>query len=112
MKDAGFVLACLAILAFPSCTETVGEAVSEDRGEVFIALSSRTGAQPAGKASPEEVQPGSFNIEIFKTDGQSEVRLYRDTYANTEGKAIGLNAGDYRLYAWYGDRNSPGFDAP
>lgn len=112
MKDAGFFLACLAILAFPSCTETVGEAVSEDMGEVFITLSAGSGPLPAGKASPEEVQPGSFNIEIFKTDGQSEVRLYKDTYANTEGKAIGLNAGDYRLYAWYGDRNSPGFDAP
>ena len=84
----------------------------EKKGEVTIILSSEARLQPVGKAVAEEVPLGDFKVELFKLDGQSEVRLYRDTYSNTEGKTIGLNTGDYRLYAHYGDPDAAGFDAP
>ena len=78
----------------------------------MITLSSEARVQPVSKAGPAEVPTGEFTVEIFKLDGESEVRLYRDSYSNTEGKTIGLNTGDYRLYAYYGDPDAAGFDAP
>ena len=113
MRNVNFFLAGLTMLLVPlSCTETIGEASMEEKGEVTIILSSEARLQPVGKAVAEEVPLGDFKVELFKLDGQSEVRLYRDTYSNTEGKTIGLNTGDYRLYAHYGDPDAAGFDAP
>lgn len=113
MRNVNFFLAGLTMLLVPlSCTETIGEASMGEKGEVTIILSSEARLQPVGKAVAEEVPLGDFKVELFKLDGQSEVRLYRDTYSNTEGKTIGLNTGDYRLYAHYGDPDAVGFDAP
>ena len=108
-----FVLAGLTVLLpAVSCTDTLEKAAAEDGGEVMITLSSEARVQPVSKAGPAEVPTGEFTVEIFKLDGESEVRLYRDSYSNTEGKTIGLNTGDYRLYAYYGDPDAAGFDAP
>ena len=113
MRRMRFVLAGLTVLLpAVSCTDTLEKAAAEDGGEVMITLSSEARVQPVSKAGPAEVPTGEFTVEIFKLDGESEVRLYRDSYSNTEGKTIGLNTGDYRLYAYYGDPDAAGFDAP
>ena len=113
MRRMRFVLAGLTVLLpAVSCTDTLEKAAAEDGGEVMITLSSEARVQPVIKAGPAEVPTGEFTVEIFKLDGESEVRLYRDSYSNTEGKTIGLNTGDYRLYAYYGDPDAAGFDAP
>ena len=53
-----------------------------------------------------------LKIEVFKNPGENQIRLYRDSYANTiQKEAINLNCADYRILASYGDSLAVGFDA-
>lgn len=112
MRHIRFVLTCLAAFATVSCTEALEEIATGADGEITVSLTSDGDCRPHLKSAvqEEEVPAGEFMVEIFKTDGN--VRLYRDTYANTENKAIKLNGGDYRLVASHGDPDGCGFDAP
>ena len=112
MRHIRFVLTCLAAFATVSCTEALEEIATGADGEITVSLTSDWDCRPHLKSAvqEEEVPVGEFIVEIFKTDGN--VRLYRDTYANTENKAIKLNGGDYRLVASHGDPDGCGFDAP
>lgn len=112
MRHIRFVLTCLAAFATVSCTEALEEIATGADGEITVSLTSDGDCRPHLKSAvqEEEVPAGEFIVEIFKTDGN--VRLYRDTYANTENKAIKLNGGDYRLVANHGDPDGCGFDAP
>lgn len=112
MRHIRFVLTCLAAFATVSCTEALEEIATGADGEITVSLTSDWDCRPHLKSSvqEEEVPAGEFIVEIFKTDGN--VRLYRDTYANTENKAIKLNGGDYRLVASHGDPDGCGFEAP
>ncbi len=112
MRHIRFVLTCLAAFATVSCTEALEEIATGADGEVTVSLTSDGDCRPHLKSAvqEEEVPAGEFMVEIFKSDGN--VRLYRDTYANTENKAIKLNGGDYRLVASHGDPDGCGFDAP
>lgn len=112
MRHIRFVLTCLAAFATVSCTEALEEIATGADGEVTVSLTSDGDCRPHLKSAvqEEEVPVGEFMVEIFKSDGN--VRLYRDTYANTENKAIKLNGGDYRLVASHGDPDGCGFDAP
>lgn len=112
MRHIRFVLTCLAAFATVSCTEALEEIATGADGEITVSLTSDGDCRPHLKSAvqEEEVPAGEFIVEIFKTDGN--VRLYRDTYANTENKAIKLNGGDYRLVASHGDPDGCGFDAP
>lgn len=112
MRHIRFVLTCLAAFATVSCTEALEEIATGADGEITVSLTSDGDCSPHLKSAvqEEEVPAGEFIVEIFKTDGN--VRLYRDTYANTENKAIKLNGGDYRLVASHGDPDGCGFDAP
>lgn len=112
MRHIRFVLTCLAAFATVSCTEALEEIATGADGEITVSLTSDGDCRPRLKSAvqEEEVPAGEFIVEIFKTDGN--VRLYRDTYANTENKAIKLNGGDYRLVASHGDPDGCGFDAP
>ena len=112
MRHIRFVLTCLAAFATVSCTEALEEIATGADGEITVSLTSDWDCRPHLKSAvqEEEVPVGEFIVEIFKTDGN--VRLYRDTYANTENKAIKLNGGDYRLVASHGDPDGCGFEAP
>ena len=112
MRHIRFVLTCLAAFATVSCTEALEEIATGADGEITVSLTSDGDCRPHLKSAvqEEEVPAGEFIVEIFKTDGN--VRLYRDTYANTENKAIKLNGGDYRLVASHGDPDGCGFEAP
>ena len=82
----------IGLLVLLSCSkETVKEPVNREMGEVCITLSS-TG-------DGEDASP--------KTQG---IRIYRDNYANSAGKKIPLNSGEYRLLAQHGDSSAVSFN--
>lgn len=107
-------LPVLLILLGTSCSKGVIWAPDSPDGEgsLTIALSA-DGSQVASKAEGEAVTGlnlDDFRIAIYKTENQ--MRLYNDSYANTAGKTLKLNAGEYRLVAQLGDTLGCGFDKP
>lgn len=112
MRRIGFLFSFVAFMMISCAKETVtvtGESAGP-MGEVTIALASVDGHHNAlpVKSTVEVPDAGDFKIEIFNAEG---VRLYRDTYANSENKKIPLNAGEYRLLASHGKALGVGFDA-
>lgn len=116
MRRTGLILAGLAFL-FSSCTEELVSPPLEQGGEVVISLASSDGTNPVPGVRSGDTQSSSdpllpdiddFEVEIYNASG---IRLYRDTYAATEGKRIPLNAGEYRLLAQWGDSLGIGFNA-
>ena len=112
MRRIGFLFSFVAFMMISCAKETVtvtGDSAGP-MGEVTIALASVDGHHNAlpVKSTVEVPDAGDFKIEIFNAEG---VRLYRDTYANSENKKIPLNAGEYRLLASHGKALGVGFDA-
>lgn len=110
MRLLRFLPIGLVILMSCSRESFEGETFS-GTGEVEIALSSTGTAEirPGTKSKEENVPDADvFEVEIYNSRG---IRLYRDTYANTVGKKIPLNSGEYRLLAQYGDSAGIGFNA-
>ena len=85
--------------------QTGGQVVISVCGDDFVPI-------VKGKVDAEFIpEIDDLKIEIFKNPGENQVRLYRDTYANTlQKKAINLNCADYRILASYGDSLGVGFD--
>lgn len=104
----------LTVCAIAGIIASCGTAETESldgTAEVTLALTADSSHNLSVKSQAEENLPdiSDFTVEIFKgTDGK---RLYRDTYANSTDKKIRLNAGDYRLSAFYGDSLKAGFNA-
>ena len=116
MRRTGVILAGFAAL-FSSCTEELAVPDETAKGEVVISLASdgSTSGVPGLKsgviqtASDAELPDlADFEVEIYNSSG---IRLYRDTYAETEGLRIPLNAGEYRLLAQHGDSLGIGFNS-
>lgn len=116
MRRTGVFLAGFAAL-FSSCTEEFAVPDETAGGEVVISLSrdGSTSAVPGSRsgvtqaASDAELPDlADFEVEIYNSSG---IRLYRDTYAETEGLRIPLNAGEYRLLAQHGDSLGIGFNS-
>lgn len=113
MRRLRFIPALLVVLS--ACSERIIEqqdAVSSDgQGTLSIALSSDMRTENIGtKAQADEPALEDFRVAVYKNDTQ--MRLYNDSYANTVGREIKLNAGDYRLVAQHGDTLGCGFDKP
>lgn len=103
----------LGLLILLSCSKgDVLPSGEEGTGEVTIVLSSDGSSDDVSPAlkSEETYIPDTddFEVEIYNSKG---IRLYRDTYANSAGRKIPLNSGEYRLLAQYGDSSGVGFDA-
>ena len=112
MRRLRFLPIGLVVLLSCSREEPVDTSGLE-KGNVVISLSmdaTGTDAGPASKSVDENAPESAddFEIEIYNSNG---TRLYRDTYANSAGKEIPLNSGDYRLLAQYGDSAAVSFDA-
>lgn len=76
------------------------------------AVATKTDSEETVSAEvPAELVPSvdDFEVEVYNA---SAVRLYRDTYANSIGKVIRLNTGEYRLLAQHGDSLGCGFEKP
>lgn len=98
-----------------ACTQQLPEDVGseQDRGQVTISVCGDDFAPVVKGQTNAEFIPDidELKIEVFKNPGQDQVRLYRDTYANTLQKnGINLNCADYRILASYGDSLGVGFD--
>lgn len=110
MRRLRFIPALLVILS--ACSERIIEqipSVSDEVGTLSIALSSDMQTENIGtKADADEPSLDDFRVAIYKAT--DKVRLYNDSYANTVGKEIKLNAGDYRLVAQHGDTLGCGFN--
>ena len=112
MRRLGFVFTIVTVL-MSACSKDVNisgnDAVDQPVGEVSISLSSVDGHQIVTplKSVVDVPDPNAFEVEIYNSKG---IRLYRDTYGNSIGRKIPLNAGDYRLLAQYGDSLGVGFD--
>ena len=112
MRRLRFIPALLLILS--ACSKNVIEQTQPDSdmtGSVSISLSTDMRNEVvASKADADEPVLDDFRIAIYKTSNQ--MRLYNDSYANTVGKEIKLNAGKYRLVAQHGDSLGCGFNKP
>ncbi len=113
MKRLRFLAVLLLILS--ACSEKIvikNPAQDSDvMGSVSIALTADERTSDAyTKAGAELPDVDDFRLEIYKVS--TRMRLYNDTYANTKGKDIKLNAGEYRLVAYHGDTLGCGFDKP
>lgn len=112
MRRLRFIPALLVILT--ACSERIIEQetpASDEVGTLSIALSSDMQTENIGtKAEADEPALEDFRVAIYKDETQA--RLYNDSYANTVGREIKLNAGDYRLVAQHGDTLGCGFDKP
>ncbi len=112
MKRLRFLPALLLILS--ACSENIIQQEypdSEKMGSVSIALSTDLRNNEIGsKAGVDELNVDDFRVAIYKLP--NNVRLYNDSYANTAGKEIKLNAAEYRLVAQLGDSTGCGFGMP
>ncbi len=111
MKRLRFIPALLLILS--ACSENIIEQTPQGDGEmgsVSIALSTDMRNETVATKAGEEPNVDDFWISIYKKENQ--MRLYSDQFANTKGKAINLNVGEYRLVAQHGDSLGCGFDKP
>ena len=112
MRRLRFIPALLVILS--ACSENLIEQrpdPSDEMGTVSIALSTDMRTEDIGtKAEADEPVLDDFRVAIYKKNGNDQIRLYNDSYANTTGKEIKLNAGMYRLVAQHGDTLGCGFN--
>lgn len=110
MRRLRFIPALLMILS--ACSEGLIEqnpSGQDEVGTVSIALSNSMQTVTVGtKAGADEPVLDDFRVAIYKKEDQK--RLYNDSYANTVGKEIKLNAGEYRLVAQHGDTLGCGFN--
>ena len=105
----------MLVILVASCSKNVIEPGQEplqgEEGTVRISLSTDVRNEAVGtKASAEGPDVGDFRLAIYKEE--NKMRLYNDSYANSIGKAIRLNAGTYRLVAQHGDTLGCGFGKP
>ncbi len=111
MKRLRFLPFLLLILSACSENIIVQEPVGTgNEGAVSIALSTDLRNETTVTKVTEEPNPDDFRVAIYKTPGM--IRLYNDSYANTKGRQIKLNAGEYQLIAQHGDSTACGFDKP
>lgn len=112
MRRLRFIPALLVILS--ACSEQLIEQrplPSEEVGTVSIALSTDMRNEIIGtRADADEPVLDDFRVAIYKLQDDKMIRLYNDSYANTVGQEIKLNAAMYRLVAHHGDTLGCGFN--
>ena len=113
MRRLRFIPALLVILS--ACSERIIEheypSASDEVGVLSIALTNDVQTENIRtKADADEPVLEDFRVALYKKENL--MRLYNDSYANTVGKEIKLNAGDYRLVAQHGDTLGCGFNKP
>lgn len=107
MRRIGLIL--ITAVAIASCVSTtVEEDAHNGQGEVSIKLR-QDHSVAAVKTSDDLPDINDFIVEI---EEMSTDRLFfRKTYAEAQEMQIPLNAGEHRLYAYYGDPQKAGFNA-
>ena len=110
MKRLRLILLGLTILAASCQKESIHSDENGLQGEFKFAISGTSSdiAILSGEATGPET--ADFKVQIYKKP--DDVRLYKDSYANTIGKSIRLNTGDYTVTAHHGDSLGCGFNKP
>ncbi len=108
MNNCKLLAICTFTIFASACNSSVQD-IEENSAEVILSLNADNSHRT--KADAEESLPSieDFTVEIFKK--ATGARLYRDTYSNAKDTKIRLNAGDYKLVAFYGDSLGAGFSS-
>lgn len=107
MRRLGFIL--IAALGLTSCLSgPLLDDSPEARGEVSISLRQEH-EMTATKADEGLPEVDDFIVEVHET--ATSRLFFRKTYADAQGVKIPLNAGEHRLFAYYGDPQKAGFKA-
>lgn len=107
MRRLGFIL--IAALGLTSCLSgPLLDDSPEARGEVSISLRQEHD-MTATKADEGLPEVDDFIVEVHET--ATSRLFFRKTYADAQGVKIPLNAGEHRLFAYYGDPQKAGFKA-
>ena len=107
MRRLGFIL--IAALGLTSCLS--GPLLDDTpgiQGEVSISLRQEHD-MTATKADEGLPEVDDFIVEVHET--ATSRLFFRKTYADAQGVKIPLNAGEHRLFAYYGDPQKAGFKA-
>ena len=107
MRRLGFIL--IAALGLTSCLS--GPLLDDSpgvQGEVSISLRQEHD-MTATKADEGLPEVDDFIVEVHET--ATSRLFFRKTYADAHGVNIPLNAGEHRLFAYYGDPQKAGFKA-
>ena len=107
MRRLGFIL--IAALGLTSCLS--GPLLDDSpgvQGEVSISLRQEHD-MTATKADEGLPEVDDFIVEVHET--ATSRLFFRKTYADAQGVRIPLNAGEHRLFAYYGDPQKAGFKA-
>ena len=109
-------LRTLILVAFVSIVSACAEKPFEveqpqETGTLSIQIEPEIRVDNATKAVSGSPDVNEFKVEIYKYANQGLLRLYRDSYENTVGKTISLNAADYMVHARHGDSLGVGFNA-
>ena len=107
MRRLGFIL--IAALGLTSCLSgPLLDDSPEVRGVVSISLRQEHD-MTATKADEGLPEVDDFIVEVHET--ATSRLFFRKTYADAHGVRIPLNAGEHRLFAYYGDPQKAGFKA-
>ncbi len=110
MRRIRFIMPLMLVM-LASCSKNIIRDDKPENGEATLCIAlSRDSAMNQTKADDDATFLNEFRVAIYKT--ATKMRLYNDSYANTIGKTIKLNAGEYRLVAQHGDSLGCGFDKP
>ena len=107
MRRIGSILMGLALI-MSSCTEAITDDSLHARGEVVIRLTQDVGTKSDETA---DVLPdiGEFVVELTETS--TDRLFYRKKYVDAADQKIVLNAGEHRLFAYYGEPDGAGFNS-
>ena len=104
------LVACVSIVS--ACAEKPFEVEqTQETGTLTVQIEPEIHVDNATKAVSGGPDVNEFKVEIYKYANQGLLRLYRDSYENTVGKPISLNAADYMVHARHGDSLGVGFNA-
>lgn len=107
MRRIGSILLGLVLIMY-SCTEVITDDSLHAGGEVVIRLTQDVGTKSYETA---DVFPDieEFVVEVNETS--TDRLFYRKKYADAAGQKIALNAGEHRLFAYYGSPEGVGFNS-
>ena len=109
MRRIRFIMPLMLVMLASCSKNVIRDNTETGEATLSIALSSDS-AMNQTKADDDATFLNEFRVAIYKT--ATKMRLYNDSYANTIGRTIKLNAGEYRLVAQHGDSLGCGFNKP
>ena len=111
MRLRTLILVCSMLSAAACSKAPFEEDRPQEEGCISIQMNSEIEVRSGTKNVVGGPDKNEFKVEIYKYTGSDLVRLYRDTYANTVGQKIKLNAAPYKVHARHGDSLAAGFNA-